>query len=415
MTPKETSKYNAKFLRKRALFESDSQEIIDLLHKSAVNAQALVAADECSLALFDPGESILILYSTQHEAGEQLKYIHVQPDEDIKKWIEHYRIAQLLTSAEQTSTLHPAALSFVDVPLVEHGTFIGILSVGSSNAGAFNTQTRKILSIFADQITLMFSQLLKTNAKLLEAIHAKTSFFSLITHELRSPLNTINGYLELAMSGVGGELNEQQYEFVQRARVGSEHLYALLENMLLVSRADNGQMQLHREIIRLQDVIENAVEEWELTASDHHIAIEINSKNNIPKIYADTVRLQQVLRNLISNALNFTPDSGTITINTSIGENIKNGEQSERHNDEEMGILKLQVTDTGVGIAPEHHTRIFERFIQVPNKSMGRAGGPGLGLAIVKMIVELHGGSVFIESVPGQGSTFTCMLPCILP
>src|SRR6266568_2647911 len=134
----------------------------------------------------------------------------------------------------------------------------------------------------------------------------KAHFISMITHELRSPLNTINGYLDLALEGIAGELNQQQREFVQRARAGSEHLYALVEDLLLISRADAGQLHLNRALIHLPEVIENAVEEMELTASDNGIAIEVEIAPELPRLYADTIRLQQVLRNLLSNALRFT-------------------------------------------------------------------------------------------------------------
>src|SRR5579884_3445887 len=125
-------------------------------------------------------------------------------------------------------------------------------------------------------------------------------FLSLVSHELRSPLNTLNGYLDLTLTGIAGELNEQQREFVQRARAGSEHLYALVEDLLLVSRADAGQMRLNRELTSIGEIVANAVEELELTARDNSINIEVDIAHDFPSIYADPVRIQQVLRNLLS-------------------------------------------------------------------------------------------------------------------
>jgi two-component system phosphate regulon sensor histidine kinase PhoR len=239
-----------------------------------------------------------------------------------------------------------------------------------------------------------------------DANRLKANFLSMITHELRSPLNAINGYLDLALTGIAGELNEQQHEFVQRARASSEHLYALVEDLLLVSRADSGQVRLNRDIISLQEIVANAVEELELTAKDNNVAITVEVPFDFQHIYADAVRIQQVLRNLISNALRFTPAGGNVTIATAIVQK----EASE----EEEKLLELQVRDTGTGIASEHQQRIFDRFYQAPQGYAGRIGGQGLGLAIVKMIVELHGGTVTVESAPGQGSTFTCLIPCLL-
>ncbi|GCE19419.1 GAF domain-containing sensor histidine kinase [Dictyobacter kobayashii] len=247
-----------------------------------------------------------------------------------------------------------------------------------------------------------------------DATRSRAKFLSMITHELRSPLNAINGYLELLLAEAGGELTSEQREFAQRARAGSENLYALLEDLLLISRADAGQMRLNRELIHLSEVIENAVEELELTALDNGIQIHLNISPQLPRLYADAVRLQQVLRNLINNALHFTPEGGEVVVSAALAE-VENGlSASQQPDDEPHPMLQLQVQDTGCGIAPEFQQRIFERFFQAPNEGIGRAGGQGLGLAIVKMIVELHDGTVTVASTPGQGSTFTCLLPCLL-
>lgn len=245
-----------------------------------------------------------------------------------------------------------------------------------------------------------------------DAARLKANFLSMITHELRSPLNAINGYLDLTLNGIAGEISEQQREFLQRARAGSEHLYALVEDLLLTARADAGQLVLNRQVISLRDVVDNAVEELDLTAIDNGVQLEVEMLPNFPRIYADAVRMQQVLRNLLSNALHFTPTGGQVKLAVSIADDPIPGREIDI--DEDARILKLQIKDTGSGIAEEFLERIFERFYQAPNASSGRSGGQGLGLAIVKMIVELHGGCVTVESVPEVGSTFTCLLPCLL-
>ncbi len=236
----------------------------------------------------------------------------------------------------------------------------------------------------------------------------KANFLSMITHELRSPINSINGYLDLALTGIAGDLNEQQREFVRRARGGSEHLYALVEDLLLVSRADSGQLRLNRSVIALPELIRNSIEELELTAQDNGITIVADIPGNFPRVYADGTRIQQVLRNLISNALRFTPPGGSVTIFASV---IEDAAASEG---ETQKSFVVQVRDTGSGIAPEYSERIFERFYQIPLDHAGRTSGQGLGLAIVKMIVELHGGHVSVESTPGEGSAFTFTIPGIL-
>ncbi|GAC1661037.1 MAG: hypothetical protein PVS3B1_36540 [Ktedonobacteraceae bacterium] len=420
------STHDSRLLQRKPLFDAQSQEIIDVLQRSAQNARALIMADACSIALLEPGKSILITYSTRQMPDEQPTSAPFRLDEGAEGWVARYQKMLLIDTPEQAEELNLSmsfpTRSLLSLPLLENGVFIGVLSAQNARTGAFDDETVRILSVFASQVAITISKLVQGARERQEAARAKNTFFSMLAHELRSPLNTINGYLELAMSGVGGELNEQQHEFVQRARVGSEHLYTLLENLLLITRADNGQIQLNRKIVQIRDVIEDAIEELELTASDQHITIQVEVANDFPRIYADAVRLQQVLRNLVTNALNFTPAGGQITICASVDMSAQNASPSlcgetdgeETEEIEEMGVLKLQVCDIGAGIASEHQPYIFERFFQATNAGHGRAGGLGLGLAIVKLLVELHGGKVVVESMPDKGSTFTCTLPCIL-
>jgi PAS domain S-box-containing protein len=302
------------------------------------------------------------------------------------------------------------ALPYVELDLCIKGVS---RSVGLSITPV-STSTKPLCLIVARDVT-----------SIRDATRMKANFLSMITHELRSPLNAIHGYLDLTLTGIAGELNEQQREFVQRARSSSEHLYALVEDLLLVSRADSGQVRLNREVVNLQEIIANAIEELELMATDSGISIHVDVPADLsPKylqIYADAVRIQQVLRNLISNAIRFSSSGGEVMISVSIVDKEDNSgakpvdEEAKASLDEEVTrLLKIQVKDNGSGIADEHQKRIFDRFYQAPQVVSGRSSGQGLGLAIVKMIVELHSGQVSVESAPGQGSTFTCLLPCLL-
>lgn len=222
-------------------------------------------------------------------------------------------------------------------------------------------------------------------------------FLSLVSHELRSPLNTINGYLDLLLEDIAGELNEQQREFVQRARAGSEYLYALLEDLLLTARADAGQLRLNQVALSPEDLVTSSLEEIELTALDAGVTLETSLPADLPALFADATRVQQVMRNLLSNALRFTPAGGRVTIAARLLPALRDGERE---------MVEVRVQDTGCGIAPEYHERIFERFFQAPRSEGGRGGGQGLGLSVVRTIVELHGGKVWVESTPGEGSAF---------
>ncbi|HYB02593.1 MAG TPA: ATP-binding protein [Ktedonobacteraceae bacterium] len=234
----------------------------------------------------------------------------------------------------------------------------------------------------------------------------QSRFISMITHELRSPMNTINGYLDLALEGLAGELNQQQREFIQRARASSEHLYALIEDLLFIARADAGQLRLNHEFVRLTEIIDHAIEELELIALDNEISIDVEIPNDFPAIDVDAERMKHVMRNLIHNALRFTQPGGSIVIAACVS-----ATPIELATTNHTQHMKVQIRDTGHGIAPEYQNQIFERFYQIPLVHSERAGGQGLGLTVVKMIIELHGGQIFVESMPGAGSTFTFTLP----
>jgi signal transduction histidine kinase len=291
--------------------------------------------------------------------------------------------------------------SLLCVPVVEQAHLIGILVAHCPQTNAFNEQHLRMLTFAAEQVALVIGMNQQAEK---EAIQVRTKILSTVTHELRSPINTINGYLDLALAGAAGELNAELREFIQRARMGSESLFALLEDALLIARADAGQLRLSREAVSLQDVIIDAVEEVELTAQDHEISVSVEVDEELPPLYADASRLQQVVRNLLSNALQFTPAGGQVAV-------VASTDCSDKDATAEARVVKLQVMDTGCGIAPAFHQRIFERFFQVPDSYRQGRKGQGLGLAAVKMIVELHGGIISVESEPGQGSNFLCVLP----
>jgi signal transduction histidine kinase len=240
----------------------------------------------------------------------------------------------------------------------------------------------------------------------------KAQFISMITHELRSPINTINGYLDLALEGLGGELNQQQREFVQRARAGSEHLYTLIEDLLLISRVDAGQLRLNRDLIRLPEIIDQAIEELELVAMDNEVTIRVEIASDFPLIYADAIRMHHVMRNLLNNALRFTPSGGNIVISACVNNTLtKTASTNTAATNDDQQHIEVHIRDTGYGIAPAYQQRIFERFYQIPIDRSGRAGGQGLGLTVAKIILELHGGQISVESIPGKGSNFTITLP----
>jgi signal transduction histidine kinase len=385
--------------------EDEAGELNNILQKIVENCAALLEVSNCSVTLADTEGFPIVMRAALRNQGRSHRPTRSRLSEGMISWVAEHREPLIINDIRldpRFKRLGRTLLgSMLCVPLIYQDEFMGTLTASSQQTGAFSPRQVLILTIFAEQAVLAI-----TNARLAEqlrdAIRVKAKFLSMVTHELRSPLNSINGYLDLVLTGVGGELNQQQQEFLQRARAGSEHLYALLEDLLLISRSDAGQLHLNHEEISLEEIVTSALEELEITAADNEITINVDIDDDIPPLWADSVRLQQVLRNLISNALRFTSTGGNITISAHYRDDNASAE-----------YIEISVCDTGCGIAAEYQQLIFERFYQVPRPNGGRAGGQGLGLAVVKLIIELYGGRVAVESTPGQGSTFSFTLPCL--
>ena len=222
--------------------------------------------------------------------------------------------------------------------------------------------------------------------------NVRRDFISNITHELRTPLASIKMMAETLSSGAASDPSVAQ-DFLDRINLEVDKLAQMVQELSELSRIEKGEAVLDKQKIKIDELIAQSATRLREQANRAGITIELSLKENLPEVMADINRLEQVLVNLIHNAIKFTPSSGKITVSTN------------RH---EEGILII-VEDTGSGIAPEDIARIFERFYKADKARSGK--GSGLGLAIVKHIVEAHGGRIWVESVERQGSTFYFTLP----
>ncbi len=223
----------------------------------------------------------------------------------------------------------------------------------------------------------------------------RSNFISMVSHELRTPLHSINGFLSIVLEEHVGTLNERQREFLEYIRESAEQLKMLVDDILFISRADTGRFELRCTDFWLKNLLLLVLREAEPHARKLGVTLESHVPPQFPKLWADEDRLQQVLRNLINNALKFTPPDGVITVRA-------------RQVDE---MAEISISDTGCGIPFEDQSRVFERFYQSNNTLLVKHGGFGLGLTIAKLIIEQHGGHIWLQSAPEQGSTFTFTLP----
>jgi signal transduction histidine kinase len=235
----------------------------------------------------------------------------------------------------------------------------------------------------------------ETAERLREMDRLKSEFLANMSHELRTPLNSIIGYAEIMLMGIDGGLDPETLEDVQAIYKNSRHLLHLINDVLDLAKIEAGHLTLEFEKVEVKSLIEEVSHRAAGLLVNKPVTLSVEVEEGIPAIEADRVRLNQILDNIASNAAKFT-DEGEIVLRASAGDD---------------GWISFEVEDTGVGIDEESLDKIFERFQQVDGSSAKRAEGTGLGLAIMRHLVEMHGGTVKVQSQVGRGSIFTVRLP----
>ncbi len=237
-------------------------------------------------------------------------------------------------------------------------------------------------------------ELAMRNQEIERADRLKSEFLASMSHELRTPLHTVIGFTELLLEEIEGPLNEKQRRFLGHIRQDSNHLLELINDILDLSKIESGRMELKPEDFDVAAAIEEVLGGIRPLAAAKSLELVIDTPPAIA-LRADRVRFREILYNLLSNAVKFTPEGGRITVASAV----------------EGGSVVITVEDTGIGIRREDHVSIFDKFHQVGNTTKGVREGTGLGLAITKRLVEMHGGTIAVDSEPGRGSRFTVMLP----
>ncbi len=229
------------------------------------------------------------------------------------------------------------------------------------------------------------------------ATRHKSEFLANMSHELRTPLNAIIGFSEVLLEKMFGELNEKQEEYLQDILSSGQHLLALINDILDLSKVEAGKMELEPAVFNLRELLEGSLVMVKERALAHGLTLSLDIAEELDTFIGDERKVKQVLFNLLSNAVKFTPDKGKVSVTATKTD----------------GVVQVVVRDTGIGIAAEDQQQIFEAFQQVGKGTVGKAEGTGLGLALTKKFIELHGGQIWVESSLGQGSAFTFTLPIV--
>ena len=286
------------------------------------------------------------------------------------------------------------------VPLMRGDTPLGAIVLRRSEVRPFSEKQIALVKTFADQAVIaienvrLFDEIQDKSRQLAEASEHKSRFLANMSHELRTPLNAILGYTELIQDSVYGAPPEKMVAVLDRISKNGKHLLGLINDVLDLSKIEAGQLVLALNDYSLKDVVHGVYGAVETLAASKNLAFKVELAPNLPAGRGDERRLTQVLLNLVGNAIKFT-DQGEITIKASAAD----------------GAYNLAVRDTGPGISEADQSKLFQEFQQADSSITKAKGGTGLGLAISKRIIEMHGGRIWVESRPGQGSTFSLTLP----
>ncbi|MGB0385461.1 MAG: PAS domain S-box protein [Ardenticatenaceae bacterium] len=317
---------------------------------------------------------------------------------------------RLISNVEQEETLTSLTRDFLmasgiqsslTLPMVAGNKLLGFVHLLSQKNGFFDeAHTMDVYHSLVEQGAValrsaqLFDETIRIAERLREVDRLKSEFLANMSHELRTPLNSIIGYSEIMLMGINGPLNDETMEDVQAIRNSGRHLLSLINDILDLAKIEAGRMALDLDEISLESVFDDVYVSHMALLHEKPVELLIQIPEAMPCITGDRVRINQILTNLVSNAIKFT-DRGTVTLRAT----------------HKADWIAIEVIDTGIGMKEEDIDQIFGQFRQVDGSSTRRAEGTGLGLAITMHLIEMHGGRIEVSSKLGQGSTFIVNLP----
>ncbi len=314
-------------------------------------------------------------------------------------------------------------------PLVSVDVVIGTVGAFNRRDGRpFDADDLQLLKTLGDQAVVGIDRaqaineirqseqaLAQKNDELRRATQLKNEFLTNMSHELRTPLNSIIGFSDLMLAGGSGEVSPDQQEYLEAVLRNGKHLLGLINSVLDLSKIEAGHMELELVSTDMRQAIHRVVaDSSSLRSAKEQECVVVMDENDDLMIIADDIRVRQILFNLLSNASKFTPEKGTITV-SAVRTRAPFPLPSDRTGDQVRLLTRdavwISVIDTGIGIPTDHMPKLFQEFSQVDASASRRAQGTGLGLALSRRFVELHGGTIGVESIQGVGSTFWFILP----
>lgn len=298
--------------------------------------------------------------------------------------------------------------------------FFGLIEVfretefSQEDTTCFQTLSRQV-SLPLENASL-YEEIKDTNTKLERLERLKSEFTSIVSHELRTPLTAIKNSLDIMLSGKAGDITATMDKFMNLAKRNVTRLSGIINDLLDLTKVEAGKMDFRFEKGDINAPVEFVKNTFENLAKEKNIAISLDSEKNIAQTYIDAQRIEQVVTNLVSNAIKFTNENGKIVIKTEnlIGADIDKSKLFDAQDPVFYEkYIKVSVADNGIGIAEEDIAKVFDKFQQIENSLSRKNGGTGLGLPIAKQLIEAHKGFIWVESQPNAGTTFSFVLPVL--
>ncbi len=405
----------------------DNEKLIDIMIEGM--DKALSFSLTCTLSFCNPGEPVLILNSLYEISEELMSAIKLRTILNYKTLFEGKKVPYEIdqnTLRIVKKVKNPS--SRFNFTLFQYDNMLASINQGDEFYGCveifkeiqFTTDDSTCFQTIARQVAIplksaaLYQEIKETNIKLEKLEKVKSDFISIVSHELRTPLTSIKNAVDIVLSGKAGELPQNADKFLSMAKRNIGCLAEIINDLLDISKIEAGKMDFKFELLDINSVIENVRASLSGIAKEKDLALEVDCAVGLPQISGDAKRLEQVLTNLVSNAIKFTENGKGITISSK----VCSADDINKNNPFRTDLEKLSgdyilvtVKDEGIGIAESDILRAFDKFAQIENSLSRKVGGTGLGLPIAKQLLEKHNGMIWCESEIGKGSEFIFALP----